>query len=663
MDSSRADSEPAPTVAHAGSTDHGDRHATVATAPPRHEPAGERFVILRPHAAGGLGKVSVARDAELNREVALKELHDRHADDPQSRWRFLQEAEITGGLEHPGIVPIYGLGRYADGRPYYAMRLIRGSSLADAIARFHAKAEANWTGGPTGRNLRRLLQRLIDACNAIEYAHSRGVLHRDIKPSNVMLGQYGETLVVDWGLAKPLGRAGVDPFIEGSDLTPASFPEALLKPQSGSDSAPTQMGSAMGTPAFMSPEQAAGQLDELGPASDVYSLGATLYEILTGQPPQTERDLGVVLDRVQRGDFPKPREVNSSAPRGLEAVCLKAMALKPAERYASARRLADDVEAWLADEPVTARREPTLARAWRWVRKHRTLVTGAAGVLVAALVSTSIGVWRLNASNDRERQAKEAAIVAKDLAEEAEAEARRQVARNEELLDLARRSLERYEALSQSQQLAAYGMETLRSDLQEAALDYYTTLARQTGESEQARADRGRALYRLGSTYWQLGRFDDALAALRQSHELFLKLRDEFASKAEYRRAAAVALAGIGELMTENQRPADGSEPIAHALEALAGLHEADPANLEDAAALAGLRVIEGERLRQAGQIEAAEASFQRAVALFREVRDKAADAPAAGAGGARATAARDAFSAQETATFRLARAGATCDA
>ena len=166
---------------------------------------GRRFRILRPHARGGLGEVFVAQDEELHREVALKEIQERHADHPESRARFLLEAEITGGLEHPGIVPVYGLGQYADGRPFYAMRFIKGDSLKDAIERFHKEDARRRAASERSLELRKLLGRFVDVCDAIAYAHSRGVLHRDLKPGNVMLGKYGETLVVDWGLAKPVG--------------------------------------------------------------------------------------------------------------------------------------------------------------------------------------------------------------------------------------------------------------------------------------------------------------------------------------------------------------------------------------------------------------------------------------------------------------------------
>src|SRR5262249_48354619 len=174
--------------------------------------AGTRFRILRLHDRGGLGNVYVARDEELNREVALKEIRPHYAHDPESRARFLLEAEVTGGLEHPGVVPVYGLGTDADGRPFYAMRLVKGDSLKEAVARFHRGESAGQVPGGRALAFRQLLRRFVDVCNAVAYAHSRGVLHRDLKPANILLGPYGETLVVDWGLAKvvgrPLGSAG-----------------------------------------------------------------------------------------------------------------------------------------------------------------------------------------------------------------------------------------------------------------------------------------------------------------------------------------------------------------------------------------------------------------------------------------------------------------------
>ena len=232
------------------------------------------------------------------------------------------------------------------------------------------------TADPAGLELRRLLRRFLDVCNAVDYAHSRGVIHRDLKPANIVLGKYGETLVVDWGLAKAVGRA--DP----------SAGEQTLAPSSGGSSE-TLPGSALGTPAYMSPEQARGELNRLGPPSDVYSLGATLYCLLTGKPPVEGDEIGAVLHAVQEGQFRRPSQHDPELDRALEAVCLTAMAKEPEDRYPTPRALADDLERWMADEPVSAWREPFSRRARRWERRNRTAVTAAAVALVAGVVGLS----------------------------------------------------------------------------------------------------------------------------------------------------------------------------------------------------------------------------------------------------------------------------------
>jgi serine/threonine protein kinase/Tfp pilus assembly protein PilF len=348
-----------------------------------------RFQVLRLHAKGGLGEVHIALDRELNRQVALKEIQNRHADEPRSRERFVLEAEITGGLEHPGIVPVYGMGQYPDGWPYYAMRFIKGESLQEAI-RSYFKANQ---GKPSlrGVKFRKLLGRFLAACDAVAYAHSRGVLHRDIKPSNIMLGPYGETLVVDWGLAKAAGRKE----------TMDADTEPIIDPSSHGAQTPTLPGSVLGTPAYMSPEQAEGRLDRLGPASDVYSLGATLYCLLTGKPAFGEGLVHEVLRQVQRGEFPHPRQVNSRVPAALEAICLKAMATRLEERYSTPRELAEDLEHWLADEPVRAYAEPLPERARRWARRHKPLMAGCLGLVGTALLLGGIGLgwWENERSN------------------------------------------------------------------------------------------------------------------------------------------------------------------------------------------------------------------------------------------------------------------------
>ncbi len=384
--------------------------AIVASARPDHDPyrtienptlgestsTGTRFRILRPHAKGGLGQVSVAIDRELDRPVALKEIQSRHADEPNSRARFVQEGQITGKLEHPGIVPVYGLGHDVTGRPFYAMRFIRGDSLQDALRAYHADESLKRDPIRRMSRLRELLRRFTDVCNAIAYAHSRGVLHRDLKPGNIMLGPFGETLVVDWGLAKPVGSE--------SSVEAGAFDGPVRLSGEGGSSSETMPGTTIGTPAFASPEQAIGDLHRLGPATDIYGLGATLYSVLTGRPPVEGRDKFEVIARVERGEIPPPRSIDASIPVALEAICKKAMALRPEDRYESAKALAADVTRWLDDEPVSVHREPFSVRAGRWMRRHRTLVTGAAAAVVVGLVGlTALAIVQDRYNRDLER--------------------------------------------------------------------------------------------------------------------------------------------------------------------------------------------------------------------------------------------------------------------
>jgi serine/threonine protein kinase len=371
----------------------------------------------------------VAEDQALHRRVALKEIRAEHAMNSVSRERFLAEAEVTGKLEHPGIVPVHGLGVHPDGRPFYAMRFIKGEDLTTAIRRFHVVA-ANFAG----REFRWLLHRFIDVCNTIAYAHSRGVVHRDLKPSNVMLGPFGETLVMDWGVAKVAGGGDGSHTVGARTEAWARGDEPIAPPQSGSGSV-TLTGETPGTPAYMSPEQAEGKLGAIGPASDVYSLGATLYVLLTNRRP-FEGEPADVIRAVQRGQFTPPRVINPRLPKALEAVCQRAMALEPKDRYQSALALGEDIERWLADERVSAWHEPATVRFRRWVRHHHSLVTGWAAAFTVALIGLSVAVpllslaWRneARARRDQEQQY----LVTLHAADEAREQRRRAVENLEE---------------------------------------------------------------------------------------------------------------------------------------------------------------------------------------------------------------------------------------
>ena len=386
-----------------------------------------RYRILRQHARGGLGVVYAAHDSELNRRVALKEIRDERAHDGASRQRFELEAVITGGLEHPGIVPIYGFGRHADGRPFYVMRFIEGASLKEAVDVFHAADRSRRDPAERASSLRHLLRRFLDVCHAIDYAHSKGVLHRDLKPGNVMLGPFGETLVVDWGLAK---------VTESSEAgTSDKLREAVSTSASGAAGTPTLTANAVGTPAYMSPEQAAGRHDLVGAASDIYSLGGMLYYVLTGKNPVERSETPGSSEAMPglRRAIPRPRQVNARVPASLEAICLKAMNIDPAERYPSAGALAKDVENWIDDLPVSACRESIVTKVRRWLSCHRSFAGAGAAAMLAAVVFLGILAADTNSPNKAlqklikdEREAKRDADRQRKNADEAGEESRKQ---------------------------------------------------------------------------------------------------------------------------------------------------------------------------------------------------------------------------------------------
>ncbi|HEX4150047.1 MAG TPA: protein kinase, partial [Pirellulales bacterium] len=541
-------------------------------------PSGPRFRIVRPHAKGGLGEVFVAVDGELNRHVALKHIQDRHADDAMVRNRFLLEAEITGGLEHPSIVPVYGLGIYPDGRPYYAMRFIRGDSLLQAIKRFHRESPRGANASTKMLELRKLLGRLISVCDAIEYAHSRGVLHRDLKPGNIMLGKYGETLVVDWGLAKP----------DSPHETANHHDEPRLTcTRTGSVTA-TQTGSAVGTPQYMSPEQAGGQFERLRPASDIYSLGATLYCLLTGQAPFRDKSVDDVLRKVRSGEFQRPRELNPQLPRGLEMICLKAMALEPANRYLSARALADDVEHWLADEPVSAFAEPWNVRLARWGRRHRT----AMQVGVISLVVLACGALAGAALIDRARQETE---VQRGMAEQNFRQARDGVDRY-------------YTNVSENRLLQQPGMQGLRKDLLEDARAYYLAFVKERTGDRKLREELGAANFRVGKITGEIGSKDEAMTSLEEAARIQRELLKEQPGEPRFELALSNSWNEMGRLEIQSGRLPQAEERFEKARELRQHLVERVPDELDYqrklANSLMNLGAVDGSRNQIPGALE-----------------------------------------------------------
>jgi formylglycine-generating enzyme required for sulfatase activity len=359
--------------------------------------------------SGNLGEVFFAKDTELNRTVVTKYIRPEMSGDSLKQALFHLEGEVTGSLEHPSVVPVYGLGKDTKGRLYYAMRYIRGKKLSRVIAEYHRKESGLKQEALTG-----LLQNFQAVCLAIEYAHSKGVLHCDIKPDNIMIGDYGEVFVVDWGLVVVCGNVkGSSEMHELETLNLGIVPKYKPSELASSGLHKQQGGSRRGvggTPAYMAPEQFTATMSEeislVTPKVDIYALGSTLYHILTGKAPHLPKE-GVKESpdafyfRITTGMIPTPREKDASIPKLLEQIVLKAMQVKPVDRYASARELAEDIKRYVSDEPVHAYQESGLEKSRRWIRKNKNLV-GAAMLMLLLVAMVAIGfVFVLEGQNQK----------------------------------------------------------------------------------------------------------------------------------------------------------------------------------------------------------------------------------------------------------------------
>jgi serine/threonine-protein kinase len=311
------------------------------------QPGPQRYEILGEIARGGMGVVYRARDRGLNRTVALKMILPQQLQSAAAVQRFESEAQAVAALDHPGILPIYEVGKL-DGLPFFSMKLAEGGSLANQIAGYRERP----------RDAARLIAAVA---RAIDHAHVRGILHRDLKPGNILLGREGETYVTDFGIAKWVGR----------------------------DARLTLEASTLGTPHYIAPEQAIGGSATLTPAADVYSLGAILFELIAGQPPFVADSALETLRLVANQMPPSPRSLNPAVPRDLELICLKCLEKEPAARYSSAGDLAQDLERWIESGPITARAVTLGDKSWRWAKRHRAL-TSVCGALVLILLGLGV---------------------------------------------------------------------------------------------------------------------------------------------------------------------------------------------------------------------------------------------------------------------------------
>ena len=434
---------------------------------------GARYEVRALAGEGGMGEVFVVHDKVLERDVALKRLRGEHHGEDRLR-RFVQEARVTGRLEHPNIVPVHELSE-GDDQHFFTMKLVRGCSLGQVLARLR-KCEA---AAVSEYELRRLVGILVSVCQAVAFAHSKGVLHRDLKPDNIMLGDFGEVVVMDWGLARDAhgpgarteasegiagqsnleagasgprphalaslglardvhgpgartedlgsvaGQPGLDAAASGS--RPSASASAQLEPAPAAGGSGggmgTMEGSIAGTPGYMAPEQARGEISRLSERSDVYALGAILYECLTLSPPHQKENSLLTLQAVLKEpiETPSRRDPRRRIPRDLEAVAMRALAREPHRRYPSVNSLRADLECWLADRPVTARRPGGLERLVLWGKRNRELALGACLGMAVAMTS-GLAVWgRAAWIESRDMAVKEKQV--EDYLAQAEAEA------------------------------------------------------------------------------------------------------------------------------------------------------------------------------------------------------------------------------------------------
>ncbi len=465
--------------------------------------AGGRYQLQSELARGGMGIVYRAIDTILDREVALKVLQERFAGYSSVANRFIAEAQITGQLQHPGIPAVHDLGTLPDGRPFLAMKLVKGRTLAQLLSdRPDPSAERG-----------RWLAVFEQLCQAVAYAHAHQVIHRDLKPANVMVGSFGEVQVMDWGLAKVLPPAGVAP--EPGPAEEGAEPGTEIRTRREEDSSATQTGSLLGTPAYMPPEQAAGEIAKVDERADVFGLGAILCVLLTGQPPYAGRNSESIRLMAVRGQLDDclSRLEGCGAEPGLVELCRRCLAFEPADRPRDAGVVAQEVAALRAQAEERARQaELERVRAEVAVREQRKrrrvqLALAATLLLVVGLVGGGWTWWRWQAQSRRARAERGAALAlakADQLAEQAGECDRTSVAGAEATVGLWRQAVAAAEqaegvAFSAGDRELAAGVTERAEALQEGLVRAEADLSRARRDAI-LRADLDRARGRLART-------------------------------------------------------------------------------------------------------------------------------------------------------------------
>jgi tetratricopeptide (TPR) repeat protein/tRNA A-37 threonylcarbamoyl transferase component Bud32 len=586
-------------------TEPSTRTGTAATPTPA-DHAG-RLQLMGEIARGGMGAVLKGRDTDLGRELAVKVLLDRHCDSPDLVRRFVEEAQIAGQLQHPGIVPVYELGTFADHRPYFSMKLVRGRTLAELLQGRSSSA----------RDLPRFLGIFEAVCQTMAYAHARGVIHRDLKPSNVMVGSFGEVQVMDWGLAKVLSRVGaVDENAAAAVDSPAQQ-EVIATARSGSDNSESLAGSVMGTPSYMAPEQARGEIGQVDERADVFALGSILCEILTGRPAFDGADVLEIHSKSARGETADAwvRLDACGAAALLRALAKDCLATAAADRPADAGVVAGRVRAYLAGVQEQLRRAE-LARVEERARRRLTMVVSAS---VVVLTGVLVAGWAWLNHESAARSAVAARALRESVAEARVFHTKALAAPADDLtnwnkaLEAGRRaetSLNDGEKDPVAQEQLHSFLENLQSEGRTAA-----------GRADQMRADR-QILNRISESHMAFGehydrtRLDALFTRAFQDYGIDIKvLEPAEAGRQIAGRAIKHELVGIIDEWIFNQR-ALGDEPGVGRLMRVAASADPDPWRTNARSALATSSLTSLQQLADSIDLDAVPAISAKQLAL-----------------------------------------------